>query len=159
MKNTTHNDEAEIRGMIANWSAALEAKDVDGLTAHYLPDTVLFDAIPPYKTVGKDAIRAVWESCLPYFPAQFKSEHRDVNVHVSGDLAVVHAVHHMIPTPADDPTGQTWIRVTVCYRRIDGQWKVVHEHVSIPFNPMDNQAWHIKDPNVLDAPDYGQASS
>ena len=52
--------------------------------------------------------------------------------------------------------GQTWMRATVGYRRIDGKWKVVHEHVSVPFNPMDNQAWFMRDPNTVDAPDYGQ---
>jgi len=48
------------------------------------------------------------------------------------------------------------MRVTVGYRRIDGQWKVVHEHVSVPFNPMDNQVWFIRDPNTVAASDYGQ---
>jgi ketosteroid isomerase-like protein len=58
--------------LIANWSKALEAKDVDGLTADYAPDAVLYDAIPPYKAVGVENIRKAWESCLPYLPA-FKS--------------------------------------------------------------------------------------
>lgn len=26
-----------------------------------------------------------------------------------------------------------WVRATVCFRKIDGQWKVAHEHVSVPF--------------------------
>jgi hypothetical protein len=31
----------------------------------------------------------------------------------------------------------------------------VHEHVSIPFNPMNNTAWMITDPDKVDMPDYG----
>ncbi len=158
--NTTQannpHDEAEIRRLIAAWSAALEAKDVDAMTADYLPDAIMFDAIPPYKTVGKAAIREAWVNCLPYFPEKFKSEHRDISVHVSGDLALVHGLHHFVPTPADDPLGQNWMRVTIGYRRVDGNWKVVHEHISVPFNPMNNQAWFIKNPDVVDTPDYGQ---
>lgn len=150
-------EEADIRRLIANWSAALEAKDLDGLTAGYLPDSVLYDAIPPYKVVGRDAIRQTWASCLPYFPETFRSEHRDITIHVDGDLALMYGLHHMVPTPADDPIGQTWMRVTVCYRRVAGVWKVVHEHISIPFNPMNSQAWQIPNPDVLDMPDYGQA--
>lgn len=158
MSNTAQQDEAEIRRLIAEWSAALEAKDVDALTANYTPESVLYDAIPPYKTVGKDAIRESWSNCLPYFPETFKSEHRDITIHVSGDLAVVHGLHHFIPTPADHPCGQNWMRVTVAFRRIGGQWKVVHEHVSVPFNPMNNQVWNITNPDVLDMPDYGSAT-
>lgn len=151
--------EAEIRKLIANWSKALEAKDVEGLTVDYASDAVLYDAIPPYKTQGVENIKQLWQNCLPYFPVQFKSEHRDLNIQVEGDLAFVHGLHHFVPTPADHPSGTTWMRITVCYRRIAGAWKVTHEHVSIPFNPMNNQAWMITDPAQLDSPDYGEVTT
>ncbi|TWT96986.1 SnoaL-like domain protein [Botrimarina colliarenosi] len=148
-------DEAEIRRLIAAWSRALESKDVDGLVADYAPEAVLFDAIPPYRTDGPEAIRRLWENCLPYFPAEYRSEHRDLVVHVDGDIAVAFGLHHFAPTPADHPSGQTWMRVTIGYRRIEGRWRVVHEHVSIPFNPMTNEAWYVRDPDKRDVPDYG----
>ncbi len=153
---STTRDEAEILGLINAWSAALEAKDVDALVADYLPDSVLFDGIPPYKSIGKDAIREIWANCLPYFPEKFKSEHRDITIHVSGDIAFAHGLHHILPSVADDPSGKTWMRVTIGYRRVDGKWKVVHEHFSLPFNPMNNEVWLITNPDVADTPDYGQ---
>ena len=159
--NTIENmsaDEAEIRHMMYEWSRALEAKDAAGLVKDYAPDAVLYDAIPPYKTVGADNIRKVWEACLPFFPEQFKSEHSDIQIHVAGDTAFAHGLHHFIPTPADHPCGHTWMRVTVGYRKIDSKWKVFHEHVSIPFNPMNSQAWFVTDPGKLDTPDYGSAT-
>jgi uncharacterized protein (TIGR02246 family) len=156
-KPSTKRDEEEIRQLIAKWSHALEAKDLDGLVADYVPDAILFDAIPPYKTEGAENIRAAWESCLPYFPEKFQSEHRDVTIHVDGDIAFVHCLHHFVPTDPDHPSGQTWMRITACYRRVGGAWKTVHEHISIPFNPMNNQAFFITDPDVLDAPAYDEA--
>jgi ketosteroid isomerase-like protein len=154
--NTTGTQaEHEIRRLIEKWNKALEAKDVYGLTADYAPDVVQYDAIPPYKTVGPANVRKAWESCLPFFPEKFRSEHRDLTFHVADDLAIVHGLHHFVPEQADDPLGQTWNRITVCFKRINGQWKVVHEHVSLPFNPMNSQAWMITDPDKLDLPDYG----
>ena len=123
-------DEAEIRRMIADWARALEAKDVDGLVANYAPDALLFDVKPPYKTTGVAAIRRVWEDCLPYFPKSFRSEHRDLELTVGGDAAFFHGLHHMVPDDKDHPCGQSWLRVTGCFRKIDGRWRVVHEHVS-----------------------------
>jgi uncharacterized protein (TIGR02246 family) len=149
-------DEAGIRHMMHEWSRALEAKDLDQLFKDYAPDAVLYDAIPPYKTCGVDNICQVWANCLPYFPDIFQSEHRDIQVHVAGDTAFMHCMHHFITTPAEHPCGQTWMRVTVGYRKINGKWKVIHEHVSIPFNPMNSQAWMIKNPDVVDMPNYGQ---
>lgn len=155
MNQNNANDEAEIRRLMQKWSDALEAKDVEGLTADYAAEAVLFDAIPPYKTVGVESIRQAWECCLPYFPDEFRSEHRDIVIHVAGDTAFAFGLHHFVPKPADHPSGQTWMRVTVGFRRIEGKWKVVHEHISIPFNPLDKQAWYISEPEQLDQPDYG----
>jgi uncharacterized protein (TIGR02246 family) len=150
---------AEIRELIAAWSRAVEAKDPAQITRDYADDVVLYDAIPPYKTVGAEAIRSTWEQCFPFFPESFRSEHRDLVIHADGDLAFVHGLHHFVPTPADHACGQTWLRITVCFRRIEGRWKVVHEHVSIPFNPMDNRAWQIKNPDVVDMPNYGNPAA
>lgn len=160
MTSATHSaeqDEAEIRRLIAAWSQALDAKDLDGLVADYADDAVMFDAVPPYKTVGKAAIRQAWANCLPMFPERFASEHRDIVIHVAGDTAIMHCLHHFLTEPADHPCGQTWMRVTVGYRRIDGKWKSVHDHISVPFNPLNNQMWMIHDPNTVDMPDYSAA--
>lgn len=160
MKTTYTNsstDEAEIRRLIADWSSALEAKDAQGLTANYVADAVVFDAIPPYKLEGAAALSDTWQKCLPFFPERFQSEHRDVSVHVLGDTAFVFGMHHIVTDEEGHPAAQTWLRITLCFRRIDGNWKVVHEHVSLPFNPMNNQAWIIRDPGKLEAPDYSQS--
>src|SRR5688500_9654150 len=140
-------DEAEIRAIISAWSRALEAKDVDGMIANYAPDALLFDVKPPYRTEGPEAIRRFWEVCLPYFPDGFKSEHRDLKLTVSGDVAFCHGLHHIKPLEPNHPAGQTWIRVTACYRKIAGRWLVVHEHVSVPFNPMKGTVAFITDPD------------
>lgn len=149
-------DETAIRALIAKWSRALEAKDAAALVEDYLPDALLYDAIPPYRTQGPDAIKALWEQCFPYFPEKFRSEHKDLTIDVSGDLAFVHGLHHLA-TETDHPCGASWMRVTSCYRRVDGQWRVAHEHVSIPFDPMSGKASYIQDGKDAAAPDVSAA--
>ena len=148
-QNNSSADEAEIRALISAWSRALEAKDVDALVAHYTPDVVLYDVTPPYKAQGPAAIRKQWQDCLPHFPAKFKSEHRDLNIAVGDDVAFVYGLHHI--QPIDEPdhcAGQSWIRVTACYRKVQGQWKAVHEHVSMPFDCATGQLAPITNPDV-----------
>lgn len=152
--DSARSDEEQIRAVVAGWSRALEAKDLDALMQNYLPEAVLYDCIPPYKVEGKDAIRACWENCLPCFPEKFRSQHRDLQVVVSGEVAVVFGLHHFVPEPADHPCGQSWMRISVTFRKVAGAWKVAHEHVSVPWNPMNDTVWKIKDPAVLDHPDY-----
>lgn len=141
-------DEAEIRALMSAWSAALETKDLDGLTAGYAPDVVLFDAKPPFRTAGPAAIRELWDACLPYFPERFTSEQRDLSVTVSGDVAFAHGLHAIRPVGDEPPLGNTWLRITVGYRRIHGRWRVVHEHVSVPWDPMTDQMVPITDSDL-----------
>ena len=28
-----------------------------------------------------------------------------------------------------------WNRATLCFRKIDGKWRIMHEHDSVPFDP------------------------
>ena len=36
--------------------------------------------------------------------------------------------------------GDLWVRWTACFRRIDGVWLVVHDHVSVPADLEHGQA-------------------
>lgn len=153
----TITDSEAIHGLITAWADAITARDIDGITGRYTAETVLFDAIPPYKTIGREAIRQAWINCLPYFPDRFTTELRDVAVQVSGDVAWSHFLLHFTAIGAEHPCGQTWMRATVGWRRRAGVWMVDHEHMSVPFNPMTSQVWFIKDPAVADMPDFGCA--
>lgn len=139
-------DEEEIRSLVAAWSRALEAKDVDGLTAAYAPDVLLYDVKPPYRTDGVEAVRRLWEACLPYFPVRFRSRHHDLQVTVGGDAAFAHGLHRVEPIDEEHPAGASWIRVTACYRRIGSRWRVVHEHVSLPFDCETGKVSNITSP-------------
>jgi uncharacterized protein (TIGR02246 family) len=148
-KSTASSQNGEILDLIAKWRRALEARDLDGLVADYADDAVLYDVKPPYMLQGPAAIRRVWEQCLPSFPKAFKSEHRDLKVEVNGDLAFVHGLHHIHPIgEPNHPAGQSWIRVTACYRRVEGRWLVAHEHVSMPFDCATGKVAPITNPDA-----------
>ena len=140
-------EEGQLRELLRAWIDVFEKKDADAMAKFYSRNAVVFDVMPPYKTVGRDNIREVWNTFLSYFPDSFKLEYHDVELHVVGDTAFLFALHRFITEPADHLVGRTWIRKTVGYRRIDDQWMIVHEHVSLPFNPMDEKVSLIKDPN------------
>ncbi len=141
-----NDDEKKLRAMIEAWNAALVRRDVDAMMADYAPEAHLFDCKPPYTTDGRDAIRALWEACLPFFPKRFETERHDEHLVVGEDMAVFRALHRF-KTPDDPghPAGRMWLRVSVCYRKTAQGWKVFHEHVSTPFNPMTGQIAPIVD--------------
>ena len=65
------NAEAQIRDVIDDWANAMRVKDVDGMLAHYAPDSVTFDLAPPLISTGADASGlqawfSTWRGSLGY---------------------------------------------------------------------------------------------
>jgi uncharacterized protein (TIGR02246 family) len=137
---STTADETQIRQLIDAWREALCARDLDRLMQHYAPDVVFFDAVPPHQHRGADAYRQTWEAMFPFLPPHLGSEIRDLAIHMSGDLAVMHCLQRLINADTKEAATCGWVRVTVCYQRLQGAWRVVHEHVSVPFDPATSQA-------------------
>jgi uncharacterized protein YndB with AHSA1/START domain/ketosteroid isomerase-like protein len=133
-------DEAKVRELIGNQIRAICAKDVDALMKHYTADFVAFDVKPPCRIEGSAAWRQVWETCLPYFPDVFQIETRDLRLTVGGDAAFAHWLFRITGREKDHPAMQTWMRLTACCRKIAGEWRVAHEHVSVPFDPHTGKA-------------------
>jgi uncharacterized protein (TIGR02246 family) len=126
-------NETQIRKLIDDWGKALRAKDIDGMMSHYAPDILLFDLAPPLRYVGADAYRNNWEEWLPTIEGPVGSEHRDLSITAGEDVAFCHGLHRISGKKTGEEQFETWVRVTVCLRKIDGEWMVVHEHVSVPF--------------------------
>ncbi|NJL79787.1 MAG: SgcJ/EcaC family oxidoreductase [Richelia sp. RM2_1_2] len=138
--NNTTTDEAEIRQIIDNWVEFVRAKDIDGLMSHYVDDSVLFDIMPPLKHQGASAYRQLWEQCFPYFQGDIGYEIRDLNITVGSDVAFSHSLNRMSGTTTNGEEIDNWMRVTVCYQKIDGKWMVIHDHVSVPINMENSKA-------------------
>jgi ketosteroid isomerase-like protein len=130
MTNRTQ-DEAEIRRILEDWGKALHAKDAEALLAHSAPDLLSFDLAPPLATRGPDlagtkAWLATWEGPIEH-------EVRDLHIDVSDGLAVSTSLNRMRGTKTDGERVDLWVRATIGYRKFEGRWMVVHEHVSVPF--------------------------
>ena len=89
-EDTIVEDEMQIRQLIKDWTAAQCAKDIDGVMSHYAADVSVFGVTPPLLTQGAASWRSVWEARLHHFPDGFQIEMRDLQIKVSGTVAVAH---------------------------------------------------------------------
>jgi len=140
------NDEAQIRNLLEDWRAAICARDLDRLIQHYAPDMFFFDAVPPYQHRGAAAYRRTWEVMFQQLPPRIGVEFHDVEISVGGDLAVMHCLTRIINEDTKEAATAGWVRVTVCHERQQGTWRVIHEHVSVPFDPATERAAFIHQP-------------
>jgi ketosteroid isomerase-like protein len=101
--------------------------------SHYASDVLVFDLAPPLQYRGADAYRKNWEAWFPTFRGSIGYEIRDLSIVASDDLAFCHSFNRITGARTDNEKTDVWVRATVCLRKIDGNWKIVHEHQSVPF--------------------------
>jgi ketosteroid isomerase-like protein len=131
--------EALIRQRVQDHVKALNAKDIDGVMSLFAPNLVSFDIVPPLRYVGADNKRRAWQEAFAGYNS-FAYDVRDLNVTTHGELAFVHSLNHVTGTLASGHITDLWLRWTACFRRIDGVWLVVHDHVSVPADLEHGQA-------------------
>lgn len=124
-------DEAQIRAVIEKWADSLRTKNAEGVLSHYAPKLVHFSLAPPLLSAvsdakGLNAWFATWQGPIGY-------EIRNLRVTVGDDVAFSHSLNRMHGTKMDGTTSDLWFRHTLGLRRINGEWKIAHEHESVPF--------------------------
>jgi uncharacterized protein (TIGR02246 family) len=126
-------DEAQIRQLIDNWAKALRAKDINGLMSHYTPDILVFDLAPPLQYKGAETYRKNFDEWFTSFQGLVGYEIRDLSITTGDDAAFSHSLNRISGTRTNGEETDVWVRATVCFRKVDGKWRVTHEHVSVPF--------------------------
>lgn len=129
------NDEAQIRELLDERRTALETGDAKSIVDQYTADPVVYSLAPPLRQPKDDArdVGAL-QQWLDEKGGSVKSELRDLEVTVDGDLALCTAFESMgSPDGAPGPAFVLWFRSTFGLRRVDGRWHIAHEHSSTPF--------------------------
>ncbi|MEP1895645.1 MAG: SgcJ/EcaC family oxidoreductase [Alloalcanivorax venustensis] len=134
--STPHEDEQAIQTLIAQWARAVSAGDLDGILACYAEDVEAYDAIGRLRFQGLEAYGAHWRECMAYCNNGMVFDVHEPRVRVDGDLAVS---YFPVRCGGENDKGKEqvgWMRMSSAYQRLNGQWKIVHEHSSVPFDPM-----------------------
>jgi uncharacterized protein (TIGR02246 family) len=126
------NSEGEIRELIDHFANAFRAKDVDGIMSFFAPDIVSFDILPPLAAAGAGVFVKHWEKFFESHQGPIHVEFPDVSIAAGDDVAFSYCVHRIKGTLKSGQHTDWWLRWTACYRKFNGKWLIVHEHVSVP---------------------------
>ena len=133
-KADDRKSKAEIHDVLARWEKAFTARDLDGVMAMYAPGEAVvgYDVSPPLQYNGKDSYRRSYENFFAAYEGPLELEVRDARMLVDRDLAAYNALERMSGTLKTGQKSAVWVRATAIFRRIDGKWFDVHDHISVP---------------------------
>jgi len=137
--------ETQIKRIFARYKAAVLAKDIEAFITLYSEDVRVFDTWEAWSY--DDA--AAWRSAIGQWFTSLEKETEEIvtvsaeEIRITGsaDLAMASA---MVTYAAISPSGRTLRsmqnRLTWTLARKDGNWRIVHEHTSMPIGPGDMRA-------------------
>ncbi|MFC3226464.1 YybH family protein [Marinibaculum pumilum] len=126
-----NDDVAALRALIEGWVQALKDKDAAAVVACGASGLTAFTLAPPLVSDSTDAtgLQAwfdTWQGGLGY-------ELRDLEIAAGGDLGHAHFLTRLDGTKTDGSDAGLWFRQTLCFRRLEAGWRIVHLHQSVPF--------------------------
>src|ERR1700730_7227340 len=131
---TAANDEAEIRQLLDRWAKAFRAKDLAGIMSLYEPgeELVAYDIVPPLQYTGYEAYKKDYQEFLDQFQGGIEVEYRGLKIVTGDNVAFSRGLERMSGTLKGGEKFDTWVRFTECYRKHNGHWLAIHDHISVP---------------------------
>ena len=113
---------------------AAAEQNIDNIMSCYLksPETLLYDPCPG-QYVGWDTIKTIFLDYHKKWPAM-QGEMQHLHVGASGDLGHTFSIQVWKFKKPDGVVEEIVHRVTEIWRRVDGDWKCIHEHASTPMD-------------------------
>jgi len=110
-----------------------EAKplDIERIMSFYAPDCVLWDVVTPLQFAGEQAIR---ENVAELFGSlrSLSIKLRELTVNGDRQLAIARCILELTAVGARGRTSRMTCRITDCWQKENGQWRIIHEHASMP---------------------------
>ncbi|MFF0450747.1 YybH family protein [Streptomyces sp. NPDC004609] len=122
------------------WFDRTAAKDLDGLMSHIAEDVVSYEHGEPLQHLGLESIREECRRGLEAASGAIDWNVPDLEILVREDIAVAWGLNRMRTQQPDGETAESWSRGTRVFQRRDGEWKMIHQHVSFPYDPETGRA-------------------
>jgi ketosteroid isomerase-like protein len=113
--------------------------DIDKLNGYYAPDATVLDIYAPGLYRGRDQIRAAF---APQFAAIRTMSHEmaEMNIASDGRFACAAMQIRFTGTFKDGTPLALSVRQLDAFKKIEGRWQIVQQHISLPTDPATGMA-------------------
>jgi len=126
--------ESRIKAVIGAWADAVRRHDLSGILAHHEQDIVMFDVPPPLQSRGMDEYKKTWDLFFRYHKPSQAFDIEELAITAGEDVAFAVAIVRCGSGTFSGPPeeGGFLFRLTLGLRNINGDWRIAHEHHSVP---------------------------
>src|SRR5437868_5749773 len=126
--------EKEIQALLNDALNAFRAKDLDKMMSFYehSANLVAYDVVPPTQYTGWDAYKKDFADFFALFEGPINDEVSDMAITAEGKMAYSRMIEHVTGKLKNGQPMDMLVRITDVYRKSNGKWLIIHEHVSVP---------------------------
>jgi len=123
-----------IQQLAVQWAAAVANQNMEQIMAFYADELIAFDAVAQLQFTGKAAYKTHWQKCMEFCTGHTAFELKDLTIQQNDQLAFSHALVYCEGSNEKGETQGCWMRLTQGWQKQQGQWRIIHEHFSVPFD-------------------------
>ena len=128
-----NTDEIAVRQLLEEWTRVTREGPQDDVLKNHSDNVLIYDVLPPLKYESAATYRASWDEWQPDAQGDMQFELEDLNVTTSPEVAFAHGILQCGGSLPDGKSFRDTVRATFCLRKIGGNWKVFHQHISKPY--------------------------
>lgn len=133
----------EVLAQIKLWDQALMGTNIEDLLQQCAPNISMFDV--SMQMNGIKEYKTEWEKFSPYFMDGMQISRRDMKLYASDTLAVLHCHSKVEHRALKGQLQMPWCRTTLCLKKVQDHWQVIHQHISMPVDMVTGKAIVLKD--------------
>jgi uncharacterized protein (TIGR02246 family) len=122
----------EIRTLFDRWAKAVRDEDRAAIRANHDTDMLMFDVPPPFVSRGLDAYMKTWDMFYDFQERPLVFNFEDVQITAGEEVAFVTAIGNCVNIDKTGEREPLEFRLTMGLRKIAGNWRITHEHHSLP---------------------------
>jgi ketosteroid isomerase-like protein len=130
--HASSKDEKAIRDVE---NKMIATTNTDDLMKYYDQNDVdVYDLAGPLQYKGNAAVRGDFDNVFANF-AGAKGNFVELVVVSDGKMGMARSIQHFAWTDKAGKPQEVTVRVTDVFHKVDGQWRVIHTHISAPMDP------------------------
>jgi len=134
MRQQDRTAESQVKAIIEAWADAVRRHDLPGIFAHHEQDIVMFDVPAPLQSRGMDEYKKTWDLFFKYHKPSQAFDIVELAITAGEDVAFAVAIMRCGSSTFSGPPEKEGFlfRLTIGLRNVDGDWRIAHEHHSVP---------------------------
>ena len=126
--------ESQTKALIEAWADAVRRHDYPGVLAHHEQDIVMFDVPPPLQSRGMEEYKKTWDLFFRYHKPSQAFDIEELAITAGEDVAFAVVIMRCGSCASSGHSMESGFlfRLTIGLRKVDGDWRIAHEHHSVP---------------------------